>query len=500
MLGVRPYPEPIEGLTEYLLRLAYVNGHFKISELLHAINMNQPKRSNFSKWTHNQISSVNVALGEALNRDIEHVTQLYGKNNHKDWLKMKNRTLHELVVDFPRICASCVKEDKVLDWRWSIATIARCNKHKVTLLDTCPHCNKPLQWDANIFEFCTFCKTPWCDDSDDFNSIELSPLESMLWPDISGKLSLDNEIIDDVCLAIYMMARPFDVMISPFHRVPYTANHSVLVLKALQVLENERHRELWIDKCKERWHEYWDVLNPTMQFNHQVNNTNNDASFLGLVDFEECARYIKLIRSKATGKSDNPIFHVNDKILAETVNICFDDIMLLFEKHIFVNINKPYSSTYKTLDKKIFNLHSIMKLVTPLVKESIPLGFQTVRPNSSHLSRNLTKYAELLKAVISKEIEGYFTYRYDLSTVYVNPKQFKKWLNKNLNKTCFNKLPINDVATALSCSTTIIKRLVRSKQLNWAQLENKGDFIDGVSFKCYLDRIKDDLHWLTIMD
>lgn len=501
MLGKRPYPEPIEGLTEYLLRISYVNGYFKISELLSVINMEQPKISRFSKWSTGQLLSVNKALGTALNRDVEHVIKLHDRNNDHEWLHMKGRALHELITDFPRICTSCFKEEKLMDWRWSIGTVARCLKHKTPLLDTCPYCDRALQWDSNIFEFCPCCKTPWDDEINNrWSSIELSPIEKLLWPDITGKLSVSTEVIDDICLAIYVMARPFDALLSPFHRVPYSKDHGVLVLKALQLLQNEQYRKLWTNKSKEKWHEYWDVVNPVMLFNALVNSTNNSSPYWWLDSFIERSRYIKLVRTKFTDNNENPIFHMHYKVLADTLSLDIKDIIILFEKHVFVHVNQSLSSTNNMLTKKIFNLQSITAQIASFTLKSVPQGCSAITARSSMLSRNMTKYGDLLCAVLNKEISGYFLTCTDLSTVYVDPNLFKKWLNKNLNKVCLNEIPIDEVAKALSSSATIVKRLVNSNQLSWARYEKKGEFIDGPSFKRYLTEIEGSVQWLTIMD
>jgi hypothetical protein len=501
MLGKRPYPEPIEGLTEYLLRISYVNGYFKISELLSVINMEQPKISRFSKWSTGQLLSVNKALGLALNRDVEHVIELHNRNNDHDWLHKKGRALHELTTDFPRICTSCFKEEKLMDWRWSIGTVARCLKHKTPLLDTCPYCDKVLQWDANIFEFCPCCKAPWdVEINNRWSSIELSPLEKLLWPDITGKLSVSTEVINDICLAIYVMARPFDALLSPFHRVPYSKDHGVLVLKALQLLQNEQHRKLWFNKSKEKWHEYWDVVNPVILFNGLVNSTNNSSPYWGLSGFIERSRYIKLVRTQFTDEDENPIYHVNYKVLSNALNLSIEDIAALLDNHVFVHINKSLSSTKSMPNKKIFNLQSITAQIAPYTLKSIPQGCTPITTRNSKLSRNITKYGDLLSAVLNKEISGYFLSCTDLSTVFIDPNLFKKWLNKNLNKACLNEIPIDEVAKALSCSTTIIKRLVNARQLTWACYEKKGEFIDGSSFKRYLTGTEDSVQWLTIMD
>jgi len=501
MLRWRYYPNPVEGLTEYLLRIAYFNGYFKIGELLSLIGMEQPKTSRFSKWSTGQLLSVKKALGIALDRDVEHVIKLHNRNNDHDWLHMKGRALHELITDFPRICTSCFKEEKLMDWRWSIATVARCLKHKIPLLDTCPHCDKPLQWDANIFEFCPNCKTPWdVESNSSWSSIELSPLEKLLWPDVSGKLSVSTETIDDICLAIYVMARPFDILLSPFHRVPYSKEHGVLVLKGLQLLENEQHRKQWTKECKEKWQEYWDVVNPITLFNDNVNNTNDHAPYWELDEFNERERYVKLARIKFADEDDNPIFHVNYKILADTLHLSVEDIVILFEKRIFEHVNKSFSSTKKMIDRKIFNLQTITKQIAPFTLKSAPQGCKAITALSSKLSRNITKYGDLLCAVLNKEISGYFLSCTDLRTVYVEPKILKNWLTRHLNEVCLNEIPIDEVANALSCSTTIIKRLVNSHQLKWARYEKKGEFIDGPSFKRYLTETEGSVQWLTIMD
>lgn len=232
MLTLRPYPKLTERLNEYLIRLCYINGFFKTSELLGALGMHPVKQGQMGRWAPHHLEALNEVLVKALGRPCDDVIALHSRNDTEKWLFGYDRELAELIVDFPRICVHCVSEEKAMDWRWAIGTVARCPKHLTHFIDSCPHCDKPLSWDANILEFCPKCKRPW--DITGTEVVEpLSKLEKDLWPAIDGTINVTEKQLQDLTYAMYMAARPFDVMTQRYGRIPFSQNHYQLVLNGL---------------------------------------------------------------------------------------------------------------------------------------------------------------------------------------------------------------------------------------------------------------------------
>ena len=58
-----------------------------------------------------------------------------------------------LNLQFPRLCTTCVTENRVIKAHWDINQITVCPIHRCELIDTCPNCKKSLVWHrAKILE------------------------------------------------------------------------------------------------------------------------------------------------------------------------------------------------------------------------------------------------------------------------------------------------------------------------------------------------------------
>lgn len=437
MLRLRPYPKENEALTEYLMRLAYMNSHFKLSNFLKSIKMEKPKAGRFGLWHTTQLINLTKVLSIELGRDVTDVLQLHQRYNQTSWLFEKGRTFTELVVDFPRICTACLAEDHVMDWRWSIATVARCPKHKLPLIDTCPQCDKPISWDANLFEFCPSCKKPWEIDASAklFEEIEFTSLERSLWPDVDGKLQANSTVLADITFATYVAARPFDMLIQAFSRVPYSAGHSELILTGMQLLTSPVHRALWDERCKSHLQDFAETIHPPMQFNHWVKGTYDESNFLNLTSFNERAEYVQKARDEYASKhyDEIPRYHLDMFSLAKAVNLDISDVTILFEKQTFPMVNTSFVGNHKMMFTKIFNMHYITGLISEFVKTPpYKDGYLTITAQTQSVTQHMCHYGDVVNAILTKKIKGYLCSTSDLSQVIVPEEPFKTWLAKLL--------------------------------------------------------------------
>lgn len=53
-----------------------------------------------------------------------------------------------------QVCVKCLRERRVLLFAWELALVTACPKHCVNLVDTCPHCSRPLSWGRPTVNIC----------------------------------------------------------------------------------------------------------------------------------------------------------------------------------------------------------------------------------------------------------------------------------------------------------------------------------------------------------
>lgn len=489
MLTLRPYPKPTERLNEYLIRLCYINGFLKISELLGVLGMRPVKQAQMGQWSPHHLKALNEVLTKALGRPCDDVIALHSRNDTDNWLFDYDRTLAELIVDFPRICIHCVSEEKAMDWRWALGTIARCPKHLAPLMDSCPHCDKPLIWDANILEFCPKCKKPW--DITDTRAVEpLSKLEKDLWPDVDGTFNVTEKQLQDLTYAMYMSARPFDVMIQRYGRIPFSQNHYQLVLNGLSLLTNEDTRKNWEKACQRYWKSFPAYINPVHLFlnNVQLIATEQQAQATA---FKERPEYIQKARVQYVKdkEKDQPIYHVDIFLLAKALNLSVSDTTILFEAKTFPMVNKSFVGNHKMMKSKIFNIKEIIKKVKRFTKgPKSDTTYKSVTKSSELLVRHLCQYGDVVNAVLSKQVPGYLNDAFDLSEAYIDKAMLSSWLIEFREEQCRYAITIASAASALQTNEESIKSLVYDGELRWGKHQRRGEFIEGDSFLSYIER------------
>jgi len=489
MLVLRPYPKPTEHLNEYLIRLCYINGFFKVSELLRTLGMQPIKQVQMGQWAPHHLNALNKVLTKALGRPCDDVIALHSHNDADNWLFGYDRALAELVVDFPRICVHCVSEEKVMDWRWAIGTVARCPKHLSPLIDSCPHCDKLLSWDANILELCPKCKKPW--NITDTKAVEpLSQLEKDSWPAIDGFINVSEKQLQDLTYAMYMAARPFDAMIQRYGRIPFSQNHYQLVLNGLSLLTNEDTRNKWEKACQRYWKAFPAFINPVHLFLNKVQLIEAESqvpstAFLERPEYIQKAR-VQYVKNK---DKDQPIYHVDIFLLAKAINLSVSDCTILFESKTFPMVNKSFVGNHKMMKSKIFNIKDIIKKVKRFTKgPKEKTSYICINENSKSLVRHLCQYGDVVNAVLSKQVQGYFNDAFDLSEVYVDKVMYASWLIMFREEQCRYTITIARAAFALHTNEKSIKSLVYDGELRWGRHQRRGEFIEGDSFLSYIER------------
>jgi len=65
-----------------------------------------------------------------------------------------------------RFCGKCLAEKAYRRASWDLSLVTVCSRHRVQLHDACPHCRKPLDWNAHMTAACPACGGVLADDKD----------------------------------------------------------------------------------------------------------------------------------------------------------------------------------------------------------------------------------------------------------------------------------------------------------------------------------------------
>ena len=486
MLGYRPYPEQQESLTGYLLRLAYTNGLVNIYELSIAIGIDKPKVSRFGIWSEQEIENYKPKLGAALGRNFE-PEKLICQHPH-NWVYNESAMIKELRVDFARICPHCLVEHAVIDWRWSIGTIARCKKHKVKLIDTCPKCKNPLLWNASLFECCKSCGYSWHEhvkNSDPYQCYPFSMMESALYPDENGDILAATDFLEYFCAVMIGLARPYDLLWQSIQRIPHTSDHSSHVENTMALIECESHQKYWEQRWLAEWECGFHVQSPvrTLIKSYSAKFANFESTQIPLM-LKEKNEYLRPSRKRLINPDDKKsgVYHVNQYLLAQATQLSKQDLLMMMERSIFPVIN----GTKVTRDQ-LFDLRKLSISLEPFYEQKDDVSYIFIAPDDKLLKAHLCKYGELLADVFEYKIHGYLPNQNCLKSLCISKLELETWLIGKLHAACSLPRSIMETARALGCNTSRVLELVAEGKLKWAGWQRGVEKIDGASLLNYIE-------------
>ncbi|QYJ80485.1 hypothetical protein [Shewanella acanthi] len=127
-LTVTPKLLDKESSIGFLLRLAQRNGYLSIQDLVNqsVIRANVPNVDPKSLSTFSQLANVKA----------------YEYSSHELWKFTCSIN--------PRICLACIKSAGLIHQTHLDATVYRCTKHDLNLVNQCFHCRKSLRWDIAL--------------------------------------------------------------------------------------------------------------------------------------------------------------------------------------------------------------------------------------------------------------------------------------------------------------------------------------------------------------
>lgn len=140
-----------------------------------------------------------------------------------------NSIILDVSIDAPRVCPLCVSETGYFRDVWQVAHTLDCDHHHQPLLETCPACDVPFTWSAEIMKGCPACGTPW------------SHLSGMQTPErTQPSAPTDASTIDTLYRAFLRVACPGAVQVWPRQTIEYIPGvHARLMQSAYDVVHDE---------------------------------------------------------------------------------------------------------------------------------------------------------------------------------------------------------------------------------------------------------------------
>jgi hypothetical protein len=490
--ALRPEPNRDESFNGFLLRVGKLNCLFKPAEILHSLGTQPMATSGNAGWFEKPSRETFRALERRLERPLERHRVRFEAREQLQWLRSKHRMIFDLRLGFPRICPDCVSEQGYLDWRWGLAVMAHCPKHERVLIESCPNCNKKLKWSGSLLIGCPYCDQTW-NDMGRSSASEMTETERQIWRDMDAELgNVVESRLSDICRAISVAMRPFDVIHEPVKHCPSLAGHSHFVRRAYLLLESPEVNSSWRKQCHQKRKEvrflgsdfveapcnlFGSLLKRDWRSTHAGAHCDAETRAPKHV-FPEVTEYISQSRRDRqieTKGSSGYRYQVTVQSFAAITGMSIVNAQDLFRGEALIAHRGVRDYRERRFDLKQFC--RILK-TPPILNNSVE-----ILPNDKKLKKYLATFGQLANAVIDGRVRGAFLGMSNFEKLYIEANDFEEWLEARLRfRRKKEELKLERVAQALDCSHRDIHRLADEGRLNWAKTRSDKTRIDGASF------------------
>mgnify|MGYP000409832154 CR=1 FL=1 len=489
--AVRPEPYPDESFNGFLLRIGKLNCIFTPREILDCLGTQPTAASGVSGWLEAPSRTTFSSLERRLERPMESQRVRFKARDLLPWLRSEHRMIHDLRLGFPRICPNCVSEQGYIDWRWGLAVTAHCPKHECLLVSECPGCHKKLNWSGSLLIGCPHCDKNWSDIQPS-RATKITRTERQLWEIMRDEFSeIESSRLGDICLAISVAMRPFDLIHEPVKYCPSLTGHSEFVSLAYQLLESPDVNASWRIQCHQerkgvsflgkdfveapcnlfRMH-----LEQNWRGTHEENACSTSAPALKS-DFSEVTEYISQSRRDreiASKGGSGYRYHVTVQSFAEITGMSMESAQDFFRGDALnAHKNVRFSRSRR------FDLRQFRRVIRALPK---PENSIEVFPKAPALRKHLTNFGQLANDVILRQVSGGFSKANGIKSVFIQRHEFEKWLSAQLFRNAKRELKVEQVTEALDCTTQCVRDLVKADVLKWAKSQKGQPRVRGRSF------------------
>ncbi len=495
--AVRPEPHPDESFNGFLLRVGKLNCVFKPTEILDSLGTRPMAASGHSGWLEAPSRQIFRALERRLERHLESHRVRFKARDQLPWLRSKHRMISDLRLGFPRICPSCVSEQGFLDWRWGLAVTAHCPKHECLLVGSCPGCHKKLNWGGSLLIGCPYCEKNW-DDMELSRASEVTETERQLWEEMGSESGdLDESRLRDICLAISVAMRPFDVIHEPVKHCPNLSGHSDFVGRAYLFLESPEVNTSWREQCRQKRKGVNFLGKDFVEAPCNLFRTHLERNWRGPHDedprstearirkfyFPEVTEYVSQSRRDRNIESQGGSgyrYHVTVQSFAEISGMSMESAQDFFRGDALIAHKNVRFSRSRRFDLRQFR--GVIRAL-PDPEDSIEIF-----PNNPAFKKHLTTFGQLANDVILRRIPGGYSKARGIQSLFLNRCRFEKWLTDQLFRNAKRELKLEQVTEALDCSNQRVRDLVKADILKLAKSQKGQPRIRGRSFCEYVLR------------
>lgn len=490
--AIRPEPYEEESFNGFLLRVGKLNCIFKPAEILDCLGTQSTTASDPPGWLEAPSRATFKALESKLERPLESHRVRFKARELLPWLRSENRMISDLRLGFPRICPDCVSEQGYLDWRWGLAITAHCPKHERVLVESCPNCNRQLNWSGSLLIGCPHCDQTWRD-IERRSASEMTETERHIWRDLDAEFGyVDESRLRDICRAISIAMRPFDLIHESVKHCPSLAGHSEFVRLAYLLLESPEVNASWRKQCHQKRKELCFLGNdfveaPCNLFDAHLERNwpathseprHDTEAPVPKPDFTEVTKYISQSRRdrkiEAKGGSGYR-YQVTVQSFAAITGMSMENAQDFFRAEALIAHKGVRYSRKRRFDLRQFR--RILETASTL-NDSIE-----ILPDDKKLGKHLATFGQLAAAVIDGEVRGAFLETGNFEKLYIEGTDFEGWLKARLKRRRKKEeLKVEWIAQALDCSPQAVNGLVDEGRLKWAKTRSDNTRIDGASF------------------
>ncbi|WP_354449368.1 hypothetical protein [Marinobacter sp. MBR-99] len=321
---------------------------------------------------------------------------------------------------------------------------------------------------------------------------DITETERQLWEGMGSELGdLDESRLRDVCLAIGVAMRPFDVIHEPVKHCPSLTAHSDFVRRAYLLLESPKMNASWRHQCHQRRkavhflgkdfveapcnlfraHVERNWRGPQEETRLSVETPGPKPNFPEVTEYISQSRRDRDLESKG---SSGYRYHVTVQSFAEITGMSIESAQDFFRGDALIaHKNVRFSRSRR------FDLRQFRRIIQTLAK---PEDSIEIFPDNKAFKKHLTTFGQLANDVILRRVPGGFSKARGIQSIFLNRCQFEKWLTDQLFRNAKRELKLEQVTEALDCTTQNVRDLVKADVLKLAKSQNGQPRVRGRSF------------------
>jgi hypothetical protein len=224
MLPIRLKPIKSESLNSYLCRLGTDNGWETLAEFLTTMKIKQSRVDRDIDFEQ---------LARLTGQPIDNITSLQDECYQQMPQKM-------FYTQSPRFCPCCIQTQPFIKRHHHDQSNVFCTQHQCEIIDSCPCCQKPFEWNADLFTQCTHCRQQW------------SELTTESAFDVKYQDWIESSHLDQ---HLGLLHKAITLLIYPTDLDPLALTHKFnvtnqYIMEAFNLLQG-KYYQLWHKRCVE---------------------------------------------------------------------------------------------------------------------------------------------------------------------------------------------------------------------------------------------------------